>query len=110
MEAKPFLRQGRDTIGRVTGLVRYYRESVCGRHPSTVVDGLASLFEHERVHFSKMIASLLDEHHVFLGVGLVAECAFICDGLDQKPHILLCLCGESGRSLGPRVRPSQGSS
>jgi conjugal transfer pilus assembly protein TraD len=40
-------------------LVRYYRESVCGRHPSTVVDGLASLFEHERVHFSKMIASLM---------------------------------------------------
>jgi conjugal transfer pilus assembly protein TraD len=32
---------------------------VCGRHPSTVVDGLASLFEHERVHFSKMIASLM---------------------------------------------------
>jgi len=58
-EAKPFLRQARDTTARVTGLVRYYRESVCGRHPSTVVDGLASLFEHERVHFSKMIASLM---------------------------------------------------
>ena len=29
------------------------------RHPSTVVDGLASLFEHERVHFFKMIASLM---------------------------------------------------
>jgi conjugal transfer pilus assembly protein TraD len=58
-EAKPFLRQSRDTTARVTGLVRYYRESVCGHHPSTVVDGLASLFEHERVHFSKMIASLM---------------------------------------------------
>jgi conjugal transfer pilus assembly protein TraD len=39
-EAKPFLRQARDTTARVAGLVRYYRESVCGRHPSTVVDGL----------------------------------------------------------------------
>ncbi len=28
-------------------------------HPSTVVEGLLSLFEHERVHFSKMIASLM---------------------------------------------------
>ena len=58
-EARPFLRQARDTTGRVAGLVRYYRESVSRRHPSTVVDGLASLFEHERVHFSKMIASLM---------------------------------------------------
>jgi conjugal transfer pilus assembly protein TraD len=58
-EAKPFLRQARDTTARVAGLVRYYRESVCARHPSTVDDGLASLFEHERVHFSKMIASLV---------------------------------------------------
>ncbi len=58
-EAKPFLRQARDSTARVAGLVRYYRESVSNRHPSTVVDGLASLFEHERVHFSKMIASLM---------------------------------------------------
>jgi conjugal transfer pilus assembly protein TraD len=58
-EAKPFLRQAHDTTTRVTGPVRYCRKSVCGRHPSTVVDGLASLFEHERVHFSKMIASLM---------------------------------------------------
>ncbi len=58
-DAKPFLRQARDRTARVAGLVRYYRESVSGRHPSTVVDGLANLFEHERVHFSKMIASLM---------------------------------------------------
>jgi conjugal transfer pilus assembly protein TraD len=58
-EAKPFLRQARDSTARVSGLVRYYRESVSNRHPSTVVDGLASLFEHERVHFAKMIASLM---------------------------------------------------
>jgi len=57
--AKPFLRQARDTTARVASLVRYYRESVSKRYPSTVVDGLASLFEHERVHFAKMIASLM---------------------------------------------------
>lgn len=58
-EAKPFMRQARDTTARVAGLVRYYRERVSTRHPSTVVEGLSSLFEHERVHFSKMIASLM---------------------------------------------------
>jgi len=58
-EARSFLRQARDSTARVAGLVRYYRESVSNRHPSTVVDGLASLFEHERVHFAKMIASLM---------------------------------------------------
>jgi conjugal transfer pilus assembly protein TraD len=58
-EARSFLRQGRDTASRAAGLVRYYRESVRARHPSTVVDGVANLFEHERVHFSKMIASLM---------------------------------------------------
>jgi conjugal transfer pilus assembly protein TraD len=58
-EARPFLRQARDTASRAAGLVRYYRELVRARHPSTVVDGVANLFEHERVHFSKMIASLM---------------------------------------------------
>jgi hypothetical protein len=50
--------------------VRYYRESVSARHPSTVVDGLASLFEHERVHFSKMIASLMPILNMLTSAGL----------------------------------------
>jgi conjugal transfer pilus assembly protein TraD len=57
--AQRFLRPARDTGARAAGLVRYYRESVAEHHPSTVVEGLANLFEHERVHFAKMIASLM---------------------------------------------------
>jgi conjugal transfer pilus assembly protein TraD len=40
-------------------LLRYYREAVRAREPSTVIEGLANLVEHERVHFAKMIASLM---------------------------------------------------
>jgi len=38
----------RDLGSRAAGWVRYYREAVRERYPSTVVDGLASLFEHEQ--------------------------------------------------------------
>jgi conjugal transfer pilus assembly protein TraD len=58
-EARGHMRQTRDTAGRAAGLVRYYRESVRAHHPSTVIEGLTNLFEHERVHFAKMIASLM---------------------------------------------------
>jgi hypothetical protein len=51
--------KGDQDLRRAAGWVRYYREAVRERHPSTVVDGLASLFEHEQVHFAKMIASLM---------------------------------------------------
>ena len=57
--ARPYLRNVRDSVGRATALIRFYREEIRERAPSTVVDGLASMFEHERVHFSKMIASLM---------------------------------------------------
>ena len=39
--------------------MRYYRERVSSDHPSTVLDGLLGLYEHEQVHFSKMVASLM---------------------------------------------------
>ena len=39
--------------------MRFYRERLSAEHPSTVMDGLIGLFEHEQVHFSKMIASLM---------------------------------------------------
>ena len=58
-EARGYLRQARDSAACAAGLLRYYRETVRARHPSTVVEGLANLLEHERVHFAKMIASLM---------------------------------------------------
>ena len=58
-QARRFVDKAKDTAGRAAGLLRYYQERVRADHPSTVVDGLANLFEHERVHFSKMVASLM---------------------------------------------------
>lgn len=57
--ARGQFRGARDTGARAAALVAYYRESARDRAPSTVVDGLVSMFEHERVHFSKMVASLM---------------------------------------------------
>ena len=57
--AAPYLGKVRDPSQRTRGLLRFYRDKVRPAHPSTVVDGLAGLLEHEAVHFSKMIASLM---------------------------------------------------
>ncbi|WP_295413008.1 conjugative transfer system coupling protein TraD, partial [uncultured Thiodictyon sp.] len=58
-EAATQLTRARDTTARVKALVRYYRERVSSEHPSTVLEGLLGLYEHEQVHFSKMVASLM---------------------------------------------------
>ena len=39
--------------------INYYREKIMPEHPCTDVEGLISLFEHDRAHYSKMIATLL---------------------------------------------------
>jgi conjugal transfer pilus assembly protein TraD len=58
-ETDPLLARARDGNARVKGLLRYYRERVAPAQPSTVIEGLAGMYEHEAVHFSKMIASLM---------------------------------------------------
>lgn len=57
--ADGLLARARTGDARVKALVRFYRERLSAEHPSTVMDGLIGLFEHEQVHFSKMIASLM---------------------------------------------------
>ncbi|MFE8031793.1 conjugative transfer system coupling protein TraD, partial [Thiohalocapsa marina] len=49
----------RDAQRRVQALIRHYRQHIAPRHPSSVIDGLVNMHEHERVHFSKMVASLM---------------------------------------------------
>ena len=44
------------TAGR---LIRHYREFVQEEHPNQNLEGLISMFEHDRTHFGKMVASLL---------------------------------------------------
>lgn len=40
-------------------LVRFYRQTVQAEHPNQDLEGLISMFEHDRTHFGKMVASLL---------------------------------------------------
>lgn len=54
-----YLGKGNAPNRRAKGLLSFYRERVRAEHPSTVVDGLAGLLEHEAAHFGKMIASLM---------------------------------------------------
>lgn len=58
-EAKPFLTNAKGKDGKALALIRYYREKVHHRAPNTDLEGLLSMFEHDRTHFGKMIASLL---------------------------------------------------
>ncbi|WP_242470760.1 conjugative transfer system coupling protein TraD [Thiocystis violacea] len=55
--AARYLGKAHDPTAKARGLVRFYQE-IRTQHPSTVIDGLVSLFEHDKVHFSKMVASL----------------------------------------------------
>lgn len=51
--------RGQGADGHSTQLVRFYREIVEAEHPNPDLEGLISMFEHDRTHFGKMVASLL---------------------------------------------------
>jgi conjugal transfer pilus assembly protein TraD len=40
-------------------MIRYYRQRVQGLYPAISLEGAMSLYEHDRTHFNKMVASLL---------------------------------------------------
>jgi conjugal transfer pilus assembly protein TraD len=44
---------------RAAAYVDFYRDYVVKRHPSSELDGLISSFEHDAVHFGKMVTSLM---------------------------------------------------
>ena len=51
--------RGRDPDARTAALVRFYREIVQQEHANLDLERLISMFEHDRTHFGKMVASLL---------------------------------------------------
>ena len=51
--------KAKDSEGRAMALVRHYRDTVQTTHPNMDLEGLVSMFEHDRTHFGKMVASLL---------------------------------------------------
>ena len=57
--APAVLRSAKTVTERAMALVRYYRSSVQDETPSSDLEGLMSMFEHERDHLGKMIASLM---------------------------------------------------
>lgn len=57
--AQPYLRKARNTREKALSMARFYRAEVADEVPSSDIDGLLSLFEHDREHFQKMVASLL---------------------------------------------------
>lgn len=42
-----------------SAMIRYYRQHLQDRFPALALEGLISLYEHDRDHFNKMVASLL---------------------------------------------------
>ena len=57
--ANPYLAKARNTREKALAMGRFYRAEVAKEHPSSDIEGLLSLFEHDREHFQKMVASLL---------------------------------------------------
>lgn len=57
-EAASFIKAAR-AKGEVNGLGSYYREKVVQRFQSRTIESLLSVYEHNREHFGKMVASLI---------------------------------------------------
>ncbi len=51
--------KGKELLTRTRNLIAYYRQHVQPKHPSSDLEGLLSLFEHDSAHLQKMIASTL---------------------------------------------------
>ena len=58
-QAKPFLKGADDIESKAAGLVKFYGQVVQYQASNLDLEGLLSLFEHDRTHFSKMVASLI---------------------------------------------------
>lgn len=56
--ATPYVAKAKDRTGKAAGMMRFYFEEVQPRAPSSDMEGLLSMFQHDRDHFSRMIASL----------------------------------------------------
>lgn len=57
--AQPYLKKARNTREKALAMARFYRSEVATELPSSDMEGLLSMFEHDREHFQKMVASLL---------------------------------------------------
>jgi conjugal transfer pilus assembly protein TraD len=57
--ARQYIKNDTDITKRARGLSRLYTEKVQAEHPNSDLEGLLTMFNHDREHFGKMIASTL---------------------------------------------------
>lgn len=57
--AQAYLKRAGDFDTQALRLIRFYRAEIQESWPEWNLDGLLSLYEHDRTHFNKMVASLL---------------------------------------------------
>lgn len=74
------------TDATATKLIRHYREYVQPEHPNQNLEGLISMFEHDRTHFGKMVASLLPVMNMLTtgDLGLLLSTSRL-DERDERP-------------------------
>lgn len=72
LESKPYTNkaQGRGDEAHAQALIQYYRDHIIGSFPSSAVEGLISLFEHDSSHMSKMITGLMPVLNMLTSGGL----------------------------------------
>jgi len=58
-DARQYIAKANTTEKRAKGLVNFYRDHVQEDHANPDLEGLINMWEHDRAHFGKMIASLL---------------------------------------------------
>jgi conjugal transfer pilus assembly protein TraD len=57
--ARPYYDESKSGEARALGMAKFYRDEIQPFHPSSDLEGLLSMYHHDRTHFSKMVASLL---------------------------------------------------
>ncbi|MBN2701121.1 MAG: conjugative transfer system coupling protein TraD [Methylothermaceae bacterium] len=74
------IRMPRGIESVASAMVRFYRERVQERFPALNLEGLLSLYEHDRAHFNKMVASLLPVMNILTSGDLAT---LLSPGLDE---------------------------
>ena len=87
-DAKHYTKRAKGNEQHAEALLGYYREIVQEIKPSTELEGLLGMFEHDRLHFSKMVASLMPVMNMLTSKPLGSLLSPDPDDLDDERPIL----------------------
>ncbi len=100
-DARPYLKAAKDIDSKAAGLVRFYRDVVQQQAANLNLEGLLSLFEHDRTRFSKMVASLIPIMNMLTSVSLEPLLSLNpLDADDLRPITNNCVYDEEVRMVG----------